>query len=263
MKYSNAMLLNKFVVLIIFVLLVLVFFPLCAKTKPIVCTEKDSWVNELPDQKKGQTYYFIGLSSGQRTVEDARNKAYKDAISVMSDSVGVTVHDYFSDNDIVYKDKGIIEREGKTDHIIEVNGFHFTIDYDKVKIVEACSDRRDDGYNAAFKIAVSEEDIRRMNVEGKAKTAWKVSTSQCNNKQIKYLEQKFMNMASKLNWNLIKKVTYEPDFSTKVPETAYFVNVEVECDSGIKIFVTHFNLIEGTIKTGSGSNYEELENVFK
>ena len=250
---------RKLPFLILFILLI-GLFPLFAKTKPIVCSEKDAWVNEAWYQKKYKTHYFIGLSSEQQTIEDAIERARYEAFSNVNDFRGVTLSEIFTDYDQQYSGADGQEDESGPQLAMLIVGFKMNMR--NYEIVKTCYGGTDKHYNAAVKIAISDEEFQKIRIEGHGKTAWNFKVSQCREEQSEQLEQIFTKLATDLNWNLNNQKQFKkPNFSKNVPETAYFAEVKVNCDGKLEMQIKHHDLIAGTMKTsgGRGNTIEELE----
>lgn len=106
--------------------------PKLGQATPQICSVEDSWVTDPSHKQDGETHYFIGLSFGQQTIEEAEKKALEYTFA--------RIKKYLSSNS-----------KGNT-----------AISVESYKIVNFCYDGSDMHYNAAVKIAVPDKEIKRI-----------------------------------------------------------------------------------------------------
>lgn len=235
---------------------------LLAKTKPIICSEENSWANaEERHQIKNQIHYFVGVASVKETIEAAEEQALSNAIKSVSEFIRVAAK-------TISKDYRSTESEGIFEMATKTTGAQITMRYD---VVNSCSGGTEKNYNAAVKIAISDEEIQRMRIKDKGATDWNFKILHCNDRQFEEVKQIFRAVADKsnLNWNLRLEQTEKPDFK-KIPETAYFAEIEAKCDGKItSMSIQFYDLIENVLVRATpgyakGSTSEELmKDLFK
>ena len=113
--------------------------PKLGKATPQICSAEDSWVTAPSHNQEGETHYFIGLSFDRQTAEEAEKKALEYTFA--------RIRKYLSSNS-----------DGNAAISIE--------NYD---IVNFCYDGAEMHYNAAVKIAVPDEEIKRIINDNRSK----------------------------------------------------------------------------------------------
>lgn len=230
-------------------------FTLVAKTKPIVCSEKDEWVNENPHQEKDGKHYFIGTSSNGKTQEDAEKQALHNAFEHISKYIKVEG----ANQGYVFN----TQDDSWAEYISKIQGAFIEMNnWDYVKV---CRGDKED-INAAVKIVVSDEEMQRMIVKEQGKTDWSFNVMQCSEEKAEEIKLVFKGIAGKqyLDWDISEEPLTKDFQKNRIPKTAYFAKVNAKCNGDlVKLSIERNDLIKNrldraTLGYAEGSTQDEL-----
>ena len=240
-------------------LLFFLCFPLFSQTKhPIFSDRAPKWAAET-HFVEGNTHYFVGRSSKQKTVEESISKALANALSLVSKYVKADVRSLSK----IYEEASGDANESFVTDVFSERGAQITVrNYIKESYSEKFSSGVDILYESVVKIGISDEDIKLLGIKATGITAWNLNISNCNGDQAEELEMIFKEAASRLNWKLLHESSEKPDFGKKFPKTAYFAEAKAKCTGNTVTFsVERYDLVENMVVTFAYSKANTVTNL--